>query len=81
MALKPGCTPTILMHASGLAKPPTGRLAMWTWVAISAGAPTAQGQMSGGFSTVIERGNVRTLGPGDKNLFDIPADYTKEQPQ
>jgi len=81
MALKPGCTPTISMHTSGGVKPPTGRLAMWTWVAISAGAPTAQGQMSGGFSTVIERGNVPTLGTGDKNLFDIPADYAKEQPQ
>jgi hypothetical protein len=78
MALKPGCTPTIAMHTAGGAKPPAGRLPMWTLVTISAGAPTAQGQMSGGFSTLIERGNVRMLAAGDKKLFDVPADYSKE---
>jgi hypothetical protein len=78
MALKPGCTPTITMHTAGGAKPPAGRIPMWMLVTISAGAPTAQGQMSGGFSTLIERGNVRTLTAADKKLFDIPADYSRE---
>ncbi len=78
MALKPGCTPKIAMHASGGSQPASGRLAVWTLVGISANAPTAQGQMSGGFSMLIERGNIRGLGPADKKLFDIPADFIKE---
>lgn len=79
MALKPGCTPKIFMHTSGGSQPASGRLSLWTLVGISANAPTAQGQMSGGFSTLIERGNIRGLGPADKSLFDIPAGFTKEQ--
>ena len=79
MALKPGCVPKVTMRASGSAKPPGGRLSMWTLITIAAGAPSAQGQMSGGFSTLIERGNVRSLTPADGSLFAIPPDFTKEQ--
>lgn len=78
MALKAGCAPQISMHASGTARPSSDRLSLWTLIEIGAGAPTAQGQTSGGFSTLIERGNVRVLGPSDKSLFEIPADFTKE---
>ncbi|MFN2528168.1 MAG: hypothetical protein ABR584_05570 [Candidatus Baltobacteraceae bacterium] len=78
MALKPGCAPTIRMHSSGGAHLPADRLALWTLVVISGGAPTAQGEMRGGFSTLIERGNVHALGAADKNLFSIPADFTKD---
>jgi len=79
MALKPGCTPVTTMHASGGARPPSDRLALWTLVTVNGGAPTAQGQMRGGFSTLIERGNVRALGAADKGLFSIPAGFTREQ--
>ena len=78
MALKPGCTPTIRMHSTGGAHMPADRLALWMLVVIGVGAPTAQGEMRGGFSTLIERGNVHALGAADKTLFSIPADFTKE---
>ncbi|PZR56288.1 MAG: hypothetical protein DLM50_08440 [Candidatus Meridianibacter frigidus] len=78
-ALRPGCTPTMSMHAMGGAQPPAGRLALWTLVTVSGSAPSAQGPMSGGFSTLIERGNIRALGPADKSLFEIPAGFTPEQ--
>ena len=79
MALKAGCAPQTTMHVSGTAQPASGRLALWTLISIAGGAPTAQGQMNGGFSTLMERGNVRQLGPADKGLFEIPSDFTKEQ--
>jgi len=69
-----GCTPRITRHASGGSQAPTGRLAMFTIVGIGGSTGTQGG---GKFLTVIERGNVRTLGGGDKNLFDIPAGFTQ----
>jgi hypothetical protein len=79
MAVKPGCSPKTTMHASGGAQPPGNRLSLWTLIALKGSAQSNQGQMSGGFSTLIERGNVRTLGPADASLFEIPSDFTKEQ--
>jgi hypothetical protein len=79
MGVKPGCTPTTTFHHSGGATVPNGRLALWTLVTLKASAQTNQGQAGGGFSTLTERGNVRTLGSSDASLFDIPSDYTKEQ--
>ncbi|MBV8363669.1 MAG: hypothetical protein JO193_03815 [Candidatus Eremiobacteraeota bacterium] len=78
MALKPGCRPTIVMHASG-GRVPSGRLAMWSLVTISGDAPSAQGPMSGGFSVLTERGNIRALSAADKGLFEIPAGFTQTQ--
>jgi len=78
LALKPGCSPKIRMHNSGGAHPPAGRLALWMLVTIQGGAPSAQGEMHGGFSMLIERGNVRAIGAADKNLFSVPPDFSKE---
>jgi len=78
LALKPGCAPTIATHLSGGSEAPSDRLAMWVLVTINGAAPSAQGLMRGGFSTLIERGNVHALGPSDKSLFDIPAGFTRE---
>ena len=77
-AMQPGCAPTITSHVVGGAQPPPDRLALWSLMTVSAGAPSAQGPMNGGFSTLIERGNVRVLGVADKTLFEIPADFTRE---
>lgn len=77
-ALPAGCAPKTTMHTSVGSQPPSDRLALWALVTISGGAPSAQGPMSGGFSTLLERGNVRVLGAADKGLFEIPADFTKE---
>jgi len=77
-ALPAGCAPTTTMHTSVGTQPPSDRLVMWMLMVVNAGAPSAQGQMSGGFSTLVERGNVRALGASDLSLFDIPADFTKE---
>ena len=77
-ALPAGCAPTTTMHTAVGTQPPSDHLVMWMLMVVNAGAPSAQGQMSGGFSTLVERGNVRALGASDLSLFDIPADFTKE---
>jgi hypothetical protein len=79
MAMHPGCNPTIKKHQSMGGSPPSDHLSMWTLMSLAGGVQTNQGSMSGQFGTLIERGNVRTLGSGDSNLFNIPAGFTKEQ--
>lgn len=79
-AFKMGCKPTITARTHVGTSPPANRLAMWELVALNLGAQTNQGSASGGFSTMIERGNVKTLGPGDANLFEIPAGFTQATP-
>jgi len=79
MALKPGCTPTIVTHTSGGTHVPSGRLSMWSLITIGGSAPTAEGRFSGGFSTLIERGNVRQLTSNDRGLFEIPSGYARAQ--
>lgn len=79
MAMRPGCTPTITTHASVGSAAPGGLLAMWLLASFNLSAQSAQGPMGGGFSTLIERGNVRVLGPADMKLFEIPSDFSKEQ--
>ena len=79
MVLHPGCSPKTTFHHSGSAAPPSDRIALWTLMTIKGNAQTDQGQMGGGFSTLVERGNIRNLGPTDAGLFDIPSDFTKEQ--
>lgn len=78
MGVRPGCKPTTTTHHSGGATPPSGRLAMWTFLTLKGNVQSNQGQAGGGFSTLIERGNVRTLGAGDASLFEVPPDFTKE---
>ena len=79
MVTHPGCNPKTTYHNSGGASPPSDKLALWTLMTIKGGTQTTQGQMGGGFSTLIERGSVHTLGSSDSGLFDVPADFTKEQ--
>lgn len=79
MAMHPGCSPKTAFHHSGGAEPPADKLGLWSLVTLKGNAQTNQGSAGGAFSTLIERGNVRVLGPSDAGLFDIPADYTKEQ--
>jgi hypothetical protein len=75
-----GCTPTLAFKRSG-PTPPANRLSLYTLVSFSAAgtAPTPQPGASPapsiGFLT--ERGNVRTLGPADAGLFEIPQGFTK----
>lgn len=78
MALTPGCRPTITTHSSMGAQAQSNRLVMWMLVTVGGNAPSAQGQMRGGFSTLMERGNVRTLSAADKSMFQIPPDFTQE---
>jgi len=79
-SFKMGCKPTVTARTHIGTSPPSNRLAMWQLVALNAGAQTSQGSASGGFQTMIERGNVKTLGPGDASLFEIPAGFTKATP-
>jgi hypothetical protein len=79
MGVPQGCRPSMTIHHSGGATAPGDRLSVWTLVTLKGNAQTNQGQMGGGFSTLIERGNVRTLGHADAGLFDVPAGFTKEQ--
>lgn len=73
-----GCKPTVVTHKSGGS--PSGRLSMWMLLGLGGSASTAQGTMGGTFQSLIERGNVRQLGAGDANLFNIPPGFTKETP-
>ncbi|MDQ6781208.1 MAG: hypothetical protein M3Z37_08690 [Candidatus Eremiobacteraeota bacterium] len=75
-----GCKPTVAMHKSGGGQMPSGRLSMWMLLGLGGSANTSQGQVSGGFQSLIERGNVRQLGARDANLFNIPPGFTKETP-
>jgi hypothetical protein len=74
----PGCNPTITTHFAAGASPPSGRLAMWTLMALTGSAQTSSGRGGGTFSTLIERGNVRALGTSDAALFDVPAGFTQQ---
>lgn len=74
-SFKMGCKPTITARTHMGASPPENRLAMWQLVMLNAGAQTSQGSAQGGFTTMIERGNVKTLGAGDASLFEIPAGF------
>jgi len=71
----PGCSPTTMTHKVGGVVVPSGRLALWELVSLKAGST----QGSGSFSTLVERGNVRTLGSSDESLFEIPAGFTQTQ--
>jgi hypothetical protein len=70
-----GCTPTVTMHKSGGATAPQDRLSLWEVFTLKGGQQAGQGQQ--GFSTYLERGNVKILGPVDAGLFDVPAGFTK----
>ncbi|MDQ6766901.1 MAG: hypothetical protein M3Z41_03740 [Candidatus Eremiobacteraeota bacterium] len=78
MAVKPGCKPTFTARVHKGPTPPEGKLALWENITLNAGMGTSQGASQGaGFSTILERGNVRALGPNDKGLFEIPAGFTQ----
>lgn len=76
MMARGGCKPAIAVHSSGM-PPPSGRFSMYTWMTFS-------GKNSGmslpeGAGFLMERGNVHTLTGNDRSLFEVPADFTKEQ--
>lgn len=70
-----GCTPTVTMHKAVGATAPEDHLSLWEIMTFKGGQQSGQAQQ--GFSTYIERGNVKILGPGDAGLFDVPAGFTK----
>jgi len=73
-----GCTPTMTMHKAVGATAPPGHLSLWEVITFKGGQQQQQqGQNMQGFSTYVERGNVKILGPGDAGLFDVPAGFTK----
>ncbi len=75
-SFKPGCTPktTTRVHIGPTA--PSGRLVIWELLTINASGQAQQGSMAGGFSTLIERGDVKQLGGGDSSLFGPPPGFT-----
>jgi hypothetical protein len=79
-SFKPGCKPKITARTHVGKTAPAGTLAMWEMVAINAAVQASGGSAAGGFSTLIERGNVHPLGASDAGLFQIPAGFTKEVP-
>lgn len=88
--MRGGCRPTPTMH---LASSSSGlhigdRLSMWSLMFFNGDMQgqtpnqmqgQAPGQMQGGGGILNEVGNVRTLGPSDASLFDIPAGFTQAQ--
>ncbi len=77
---KPGCKPTVTARTHMGPTPPADRLSMWEYLALSASMAGSQGSGSGSFSTLIQRGNVKTLGPADASLFAIPPGFTQVVP-
>lgn len=74
-----GCKPAFSMHRSGPAVPPN-RLALYSLVTFHQNGPTPAPAASGAPSSIgflTERGNLKTLGPGDAGLFGIPQGFTK----
>lgn len=76
-----GCSPTVTMHKAVGATAPSGHLSLWEIITMK-GAQQPQQQQGQGqgmqsFSTYVERGNVKILGPGDAGLFDVPPGFTK----
>jgi hypothetical protein len=78
-SFKGGCKPTVTARANIGPKPPSGRLAVWELLTLN-GSNSSNGQTGGGFSTVIERGDIRTLNGSDAGLFGPPAGFTQQQP-
>jgi hypothetical protein len=75
-----GCRPTFTFHRSG-PTPPTTKLALYALVSFSGGASAAPqpagSPAAGGFAFLTERGNLKTLGPGDAGRFDVPANFSR----
>ena len=75
-----GCKPTLNVQSSGPA-PPTGHLSLYTLLTMSAAAgatPAPGAPATAGIGFLTERGNLKTLGPSDAGLFEIPAGFTKQ---
>ena len=68
----PNGDPRFTVTATGPALP-SGKLDLFTVYQFSG----QQGQ-GRGFATVIERGNVHEVSDGDKTIFGVPSDFTKE---
>ncbi|MDB5042311.1 MAG: hypothetical protein JWN27_3037 [Candidatus Eremiobacteraeota bacterium] len=74
-----GCKPTFTFHRSG-PTPPTTKLALYALVSFSGGAspaPQAAGSPAGGVAFLTERGNLKTLGPADSGVFEVPANFSR----
>lgn len=65
--------PRFTVTASGPAMP-TGKLALWQNMKMGGGDSAAPGP--GGFSVLIERGNIRAITDADP-IFTVPSDFTK----
>lgn len=75
-----GCKLTMQTHASvGAAGKAPATLPVYELMTMSGNDSRAGGAGSGtnggSFSFLIERGNFRTLGPGDAALFEVPAGF------
>jgi hypothetical protein len=75
-----GCKPTFTFHRSG-PTPPTTKLALYTLVTFSGGASPAPqpagSPAAGGVGFLTERGNLKTLGPADAGVFEVPANFSR----
>jgi hypothetical protein len=75
-----GCRPTFTFHRSG-PTPPTTKLALYALVSFSGGASPAPqpagSPAAGGVGFLTERGNLKTLGPADAGVFEVPANFSR----
>jgi hypothetical protein len=73
-----GCRPAFSANRTG-PTPPSNRLALYSMVTFAAGngaTPTPAAQ-AGGIGFLTERGNLKTLGEADVELFSVPQGFTK----
>jgi hypothetical protein len=69
-----GCKPAITARNSGPSEP-SGRLPLYSLMTMAGHGDSAA--TGGGFSFLIERGNLKQLGAADANLFEVPAGFKK----
>ena len=84
MSVKPGCKPTVTANTKMGPLPPSGMLALWMYMNMNGSMYSQQQPQNvpagSGFGFLTERGNVRTLGPSDASLFQVPAGFTQVTP-
>src|SRR5665213_1446348 len=72
-----GCRPTFTANRTG-PTPPANRLALYSLVTFTrAGATPAPAAQGSGIGFLTERGNLKTLGQADLELFSVPPGYAK----
>jgi hypothetical protein len=74
-----GCKPAITAHNNGPTAP-SDRLSLYSLMSMTGrGDSSSSNTGQPGFAFLVERGDVKPLGPSDEGLFEVPPGFTKLQ--